>query len=128
MSQRPEPDKKPGLHYALTRDGLELPIVDVTHPAFALAMTPAEQDRLVRAFLAERPPFSKLPGFLRRLILRRLLAGSTLARGIRNAAGTFLGGMETYLLKLGPDNLGSSYAKPIDRHIAASLPALATRL
>jgi hypothetical protein len=35
--------------------------------------------------------------------------------------------MSTYLLKLGPDNLGDAYARPIDRRIAAALPALAVR-
>jgi hypothetical protein len=33
--------------------------------------------------------------------------------------------MHTYLLKLGPAMLGSAYAKPIDRRIAASLPVFA---
>jgi hypothetical protein len=51
-----------------------------------------------------------------------------LARGIGGAKQTFLGGMETYLLKLGPENLGSAYAKPMDRRIAASLPVLGVRL
>src|SRR5262249_20944745 len=38
-----------------------------------------------------------------------------------------LSGMSTYLLKLGPDSLGEG-ATPIDRNIAASFPAFATRL
>jgi hypothetical protein len=36
--------------------------------------------------------------------------------------------MNTYLLKLGPDNLGAAYARPIDRRIAAALPVMAVRL
>ncbi|HEX2995887.1 MAG TPA: hypothetical protein VHP14_13765, partial [Anaerolineales bacterium] len=44
------------------------------------------------------------------------------------SAGTFMSGLNTYLLKLGPDNLGDSYASDIDRRIAASLPALSARL
>jgi hypothetical protein len=51
-----------------------------------------------------------------------------LADGIRQAQGTFMTGMNTYLLKLGPTMLGSAYAKPIDRRIAASLPVMAVRL
>jgi hypothetical protein len=60
-------------------------------------------------------------------LLRFFLRGSVLASGIRGAQGTFLGGMSTYLLKLGPHNLGDAYAKPIDRRIASALPALAVR-
>jgi hypothetical protein len=37
-------------------------------------------------------------------------------------------GLHTYLLKLGPEMLGSVSAKPIDRRIAESLPVLAVRL
>jgi hypothetical protein len=36
--------------------------------------------------------------------------------------------MDTYLLKLGPNNLGAGYAGRIDRLIAASVPALSVRL
>ena len=31
----PEQNKKPGVCYAVTDDGLELPVIDITHPAFA---------------------------------------------------------------------------------------------
>jgi len=127
MKLQPELNKKPGVHYAFTVDDLELPIVDVTHPAFAVSPTDAEQTKLVADFLAREMPFAKLPPVLRRGLLSFFLRGSVLARGIRGSQGTFLPGMSTYLLKLGPDNLGAAYAKPIDRRIAAALPALAVR-
>jgi len=43
------------------------------------------------------------------------------------AAGSFLDGMSTYRLKLGPDNLWAG-ASPIDRSIAATFPAFTSRL
>jgi hypothetical protein len=43
------------------------------------------------------------------------------------ARGTFLSGLNTYLLKIGPDNLPEDF-QPIDRRIAASFPAVTTRL
>ena len=43
MSPRiPERNKKPGLCYALTDDGVELPVIDVTHPSFALDLSSQE--------------------------------------------------------------------------------------
>ncbi len=123
-----EANKIPGVHYALTNDGIELPIVDVTHPAFALTVTDTEQRALVEKFLHEKGPFASLPMFLRNWLQRFFLRGSMLANGIRQAQGTFMTGMHTYLLKLGPTMLGSAYAKPIDRRIAASLPVFAVRL
>jgi hypothetical protein len=125
MTDREE-ETTAGVRYAATRAGIALPIVDVTHPAFALSVSAEEQRAATERFLAEPQPFAKLPRRLRSLILRVLLRGSVLAQGIRSADEGFLSGMSTYLLKLGPDNLGS-YAKPIDRKIAAALPALAVR-
>jgi hypothetical protein len=123
-----EINKRPGVCYALSSDGIELPIVDVTHPAFALNVSEAEQQVLIKKFFKESQPLSRLPKPIRNLVLRYFLRGSVLADGIRRAQGSYMGGMPTYLLKLGPEMLGSAYAKPIDRRIAAALPVLAVRL
>jgi hypothetical protein len=120
--------KQPGLHYALGPDGVELPIVDVTHPAFALTVNGAEQRALIAEFMKDNEPLAKLPGFARKLLLKLVLRGSRLAEAVQRAQGTFMSAMDTYLFKLGPDNLPSPYRKPIDRRIAAALPSLAMRL
>jgi hypothetical protein len=75
-----EDREKPGVHYAFTQDGIELPIVDVSHPAFALNVTTAEQKMLVRKFLKEGSPFRSLPKHLRNLLLRFFLRGSLLLK------------------------------------------------
>lgn len=132
MSQRLEKNKKPGVHYALAPHGndgdLELPIIDVTHPAFALTLTEDQVDAAVARFLAQPQPFTKLPAFLQRALYALFLRKSILARGFRASEGSFLPGLSTYLLKLGPDNLGGAYATPIDHRIAASVQALSVRL
>lgn len=125
--RRAEYNKKPGVCYALTNDGVELPVVDVTHPAFEVALTPERQRELVDAFLVDQRRFARTPAWLRAVTLRFVLRGSSIAQGLRRAEGTYLDGMTTYLFKLGPRNLGS-YAVPIDKRIAASLPGLAVRL
>jgi hypothetical protein len=125
---QPEPNKLPGIHYAVTPDGVELPLVDITHPAFALSITEAEQKARVEKFLHEGVPFARLPKPLRELALKFLLRESILAQGIQQARVTFMSGLQTYLLKLGPQMLGSAYTKPIDRQIAATLPSFCVRL
>jgi hypothetical protein len=122
-----EQHKQEGVCYAVTDDGLELPVVDVTHPAFELRLSEEQQRALVEHFLAEQRRFVRLPAPLRGLLLRFFLRGSIMARGLRRAEGSFLDGMTTYLFKVGAKNLGE-YALPIDRRIAASLPGLAVRL
>jgi hypothetical protein len=122
-----EANKKPGVHYALTPDGVELPIVDVTHPVFAVSISSAEQEQRVQAFLKETRQLEQLPKLIRTPLLRLFLRGSVLARGIRQSKDSFLSGLDTYLLKLGPEMLGA-YAKPVDRKIAGSLPSIGVRL
>jgi hypothetical protein len=123
----PEYNKQPGVCYALTNEGIELPVVDVTHPAFELRVTPERQRQLIETFLEQERRHARIPGWLRHAWLRFALRRSTIADGLRRAEGTFLDSMTTYLFKLGPKNMGS-YALPIDRQIAASLPGVAVRL
>ena len=124
----PEKEKRRGIHYVVARDGVELPVIDVTHPAFALTVSDLEQRELIDKFLEEDLRQNRLPKPIRKSLWWFFLRKSVLGRGIRQAQGGFLTGMHTYLLKLGPEMLGSAYAKPIDRKIAASLPAMAVRL
>jgi len=102
MVRLPGENKRPGICYATTRDGIELPAVDITHPAFALDIDEARPRELVEKFRRDGIPFSRLPSPLRNLLLRFLLRGSILAGGIRKAQGGFMTGIHTYLLKLGP--------------------------
>ena len=99
----------------------------MTHPAFALSITDAEQRALIEKFVRDGIPLGRLPKRLRVLLLQFLLRGSVQAEGIRQSQGTFMSGLHTYLLKLGPEMLGA-FAKPIDRKIAEALPALHVRL
>ncbi|HEX2877064.1 MAG TPA: hypothetical protein VHP33_37695 [Polyangiaceae bacterium] len=119
--------KRPGVCYAVTNDGLELPVVDVTHPAFACALTDEKQQALKLHFLEEQRRFAQLPRWLRAVMLRFFMRGSRIGQGLRRAEGGFLDGMTTYLFKIGPKNLGS-YAVPVDRRILMSLPAISVRL
>ena len=114
--------------YAVTTEGVELPVVDVTHPAFSLELSAAEQQELVRKFMAQELPLAGWPAPIRKAFFKFALRGSILAQGLGRAEGTYLSGMHTYLLKLGPRMLGAAYSKPVDGKIAASLPAVGVRL
>jgi hypothetical protein len=124
----PEKNKKAGVCYAVTDDGLELPVIDVTQPAFAIRLSDRELDELLQKHLKEVKSQERTPAFLMRLILGFMQRRSFLMRGLAASAGTFMSGMHTYLMKLGPDNLNDGYATNIDRRIAASLPVVSIRL
>ena len=123
----PERHKKEGLSYAVTADGLELPVIDVDHPAFKLEAGEVELAALMKETILDRERRARMPPLVRKLMLRIMLRGSILAGLVGGAPGTFMSGIGTYLLKLGPDNLGRACSKKVDRAIAASLPCLSSR-
>jgi hypothetical protein len=122
----PETHKRFGVSYAVTDDGLELPVIDVTHPAFAIAPTEAELDVLA-AQLREMMDRSRDATDAQREAMRSYLATSIIGRGMIAGTGTFLSGLNTYLMKIGPDNLGA-YAIDLDRNIARALGPTSMRM
>jgi len=119
--------KRPGVSYAVTDDGLELPVLDVTHPAFACELSAEKEALMLARFLDEQRRFARLPRWLQRALSRFFLRGSRIGRGLRAAERGYLDGMTTYLFKLGPHNLGS-YAVAVDHKVLRSLPAISVRL
>jgi hypothetical protein len=103
----------------VSNDGIELPIIDITHPAFALSVSDDELSALIDNMqrAANIPP----------AVLQSVAKQSILVRGIVEAAGTYTTGMMTYLNKLGPETLGDGYAGPLDRQWAASLTPVTFR-
>ncbi len=120
----PEKDKKPGVCYAVTDDGLELPVIDITHPAFEVRLSEAEISAVIDDTVRSMQASASLPAEA----ARSLVESSLLLRGVRESAGTFMSGMMTYLHRLGPENLGSGYANDVDRRFAASMMPLSFRL
>jgi len=119
----PEQNKKPGVCYAASDDGIELPVIDVTHPAFACEVGPAELSALIDEAVRNLATVKNTPPE----VLRAIAAQSILARGWVQSVGSFMSGMITYLNRLGPENLGAGYAGPIDRRMAAGLMPLSFR-
>jgi len=110
------------IYYAMTTEGTRLPIVDVTHPAFAVIVTDEELATLSDRYVLESRQRSAVPAQVLEALQR-----SQLGRGLFAARGTYLSGIATYLLKLGPDHLPDG-ADEIDRRLAVSFPARMTRL
>ena len=120
--------KKQGLRYAVAENGLELPVIDVTHPEFALSVTDQQQQELVEQFVRQQEPFERMPEWFRKGMRSFWARRSVLARVLGTADGTYLSGLNTYLLKLGPNNLDAVSSFPLDRRIAASAPVVSIRL
>jgi hypothetical protein len=108
--------------HALANDGQSVPVIDVTNASFAVSATDAELDGMSRQYIQEQQQRGEISP-----AVREALSNSILGRALLSAAGSYLPGMGTYFLKLGPGYAGFS-AHVIDRQIAASFPALAARI
>ncbi|MEA2996023.1 MAG: hypothetical protein QOG74_1572, partial [Alphaproteobacteria bacterium] len=105
---------------AKTREGYDLPVIDVTNPRFAVPEGPGAARALHNAFLASEWRRRFIPPFIMRLMLRSAARKSRLMRALFATDAGFLDGLSTYVMKLGPDNLMPPYDGPVDRRLAAS--------
>ncbi|MET0594809.1 MAG: hypothetical protein ABW133_19060 [Polyangiaceae bacterium] len=114
--------------YAATSDGSELPVIDVTHPAFAPLFDEGAMEKQFSRFTQSERLRAKVPGFLQQAMLALLARRSRLAHALFHASKGVVGGMTLYVAKLGPDMLGPAYANFIDRRIASAPPSWMSRV
>lgn len=112
----------------MTQQGIELPIIDVTHPSFAVDHSENAIEALRERVSAETLQWNRNPRWLQRLLMFLVMRRSVLMRGLRSSKGTFLSGMNTYLIKLPSAHLASSFTTSTDRRIAAKAQLMDIRL
>src|SRR5262245_29926670 len=113
--------------FATTADGLRLPVIDVTHPAFAVPDDPASLAAQHDAFLAWDRRHRLMPGIATRLLMRLAAPRSPLLRRILASDG-YLDSITTYMVKLGADHLPPGFDGPVDRKVAAAPHLVLIRL
>jgi hypothetical protein len=123
-----EPWKNDGITRARTREGFELPVIDVTNPRFAVPDDPTTVRGVHDAFVESERRRRRIPRFIMRMMLRAAARKSRLVRAFINSEAGFLDGISTYVMKLGADNLVPPYDTPTDRRVAASPHLLLVRL
>jgi hypothetical protein len=117
---------------AATSQGFDLPVIDVSNPAFFVSDDAAALGAL-RAELAESERRRKrLPRFVLRWLMRSLARRSLMARELlggepRGDVGV-LGGMTTYMMKVGAANLVAPINTELDKRLAASPGAVSIRI
>ncbi len=114
-----------GIVHALTRQGYQLPVIDVSHPAFAIADDAESIRALRRAFEESDRARKRVPGFIMKWMMRSMARRSLLAHNLFRAEAPVLGGMSTYVMKLGAANLVAPFNTAADRRLAA-VPAISS--
>jgi hypothetical protein len=114
--------------YATTDDGLRLPVIDVTHPAFALPDDPPSVAALDAAFADAERRNALVPPFIMRFMMRSAARRSRLLADILEPDAPYLAGLTTYIMKLGAENLPPPFTTDIDRRIVGAPQVTAVRL
>jgi hypothetical protein len=117
-----------GIAYAKTLEGFDLPVIDLTHPRFAVPTDPAAVRDLYDAFIENELQRQRIPSFILRLMLQAAARKSRLVRALFGSDTGFLDGLSTYVMKLGTGNMVPPYDTSIDRRLAASPHIVLLRL
>ncbi len=122
------PVRRPDVIHAKAPAGYDLPVIDVTHPAFALPESPQALEALRTRFRATEDRRYWLSRPLMRLLMMLAARRSLMLRAMLRSDTPYLSGMSTYVMKLGAENLVPPFDRPIDRKIAASAAVTSIRL
>jgi hypothetical protein len=120
--------RQAGVAIARTLDGVDLPIIDITHPRFAVADDPASIDALRAFAVRSEAEHRRMPQFILRWMLRAAAQESLLMRAMFGSDASFLDSISTYVMKLGAGNLLPPYDSPTDRRFSASSYPIVLRL
>ena len=125
-----EKKKIPGVFYAFTDNGIELPVLDITHPLFIESINEEKLNNMLKEIEKKgderAESFNKMPSFIKNFLANRsyIMAGFLL----KDTDDTFLSGMSTLMMKLGPGLIGKGRKKFFDRLGSKSFGAVTLRM
>ncbi len=125
-----ESNKIAGISYAFTENGIELPVLDVTHPLFMRSINDEKLGKMLNEIKLKgkerAESFNKIPAFIKNFIAKRsyIMAGFML----KDTEDTFLSGMSTLMMKFGPGLIGSGKRKFFDRLGSEAFGAILLRM
>lgn len=122
----PEANKVPGLPYVFTDTGLELVVLDITHPLFEASI---DGNRLAEQ-LAQSAPTAALVKAMSDDQMKKISAGSYIwgTHFSGDVPTSYVTGMSTYMLKLGPGLLGGGEERKADLRATSGVSGIAARM
>jgi hypothetical protein len=123
-------NKIPELSYAFTPNGIELPVLDITHPCF-VSCTDTETLKKLLPYVEKNAEenadkFIKLPAFIKRFFINHSFAVAELLQV--ESQNEFASGITTIMMKLGPKLIGKGKKRFLDRQMNKGFGALVIRM
>ncbi len=118
------------LSYAYTLNNVELPVLDITHPLFNASIDEVKlKDLLVKSEkTADKTAnkFNNMPFWLKKFLAKRSFIMSELLQ--KQSDGSFLTGLSTLMLKLGPGLIGKGRKRFLDRLSSKGIGGIVLRM
>jgi hypothetical protein len=122
--------KIPGLSYAFTSNGVELPVLDITHPCFISCTNEKILNKLLpyvqKNADKNAEKFNKIPAFYKRYLIKHSFAIAELLQV--EDQNTFASGITTIMMKLGPGLIGKGKKRFWDRQMNKGFGPLVIRM
>jgi len=123
-------NKIKGLSYAFTSNGIEFPVLDITHPLFIASIDEDKLKAMIRKSekSAEKTAdkFVNMPVIFKKFLVKRSFIMSELLQ--ENGENAFLTGISTLLLKLGPGLIGKGRRRFLDRLASKGIGGIVLRM
>ncbi len=126
----PVKSKIEGLSYAYTLNAIELPVLDITHPLFQASIDEVKLKETLKKVeksadkTAEK--FNNMPVFLKKFLADRSFIISELIHD--KGDDSFLTGISTLMLKLGPGLIGKGRKRFLDRLSSKGIGGIVLRM
>jgi len=122
--------KVPGLSYVFTENGVELPVLDITHPLFISSIDEVKLKEMLKK--AEKnaeetaEKFNNMPALITKFLTNHSFTMSELLQ--HKGDNAFLSGVSTLMLKLGPDLIGKGRKRFLDRLASRGIGGIVLRM
>jgi hypothetical protein len=119
-----------GLSYTFTANGVELPVLDITHPQFISSIDEVKLKKMLHD--AEKnaektaEKFNSMPSFLKKFLAKHSFTMSELLQN--KGDNDFLSGVSTLMLKLGPNLIGKGRKRFLDRLASGGIGGIVLRM
>lgn len=121
-------NKLPGLAYAFTTNGIELPVLDITHPGFISSTDESSLKRMLpyveKNAEKNANKFNNIPAFIKHYFAKHSFA---MAELLQNQS-SFASGISTLMMKLGPNLIGKGKRRFWDRQVTKGFGSLVMRM
>jgi hypothetical protein len=125
----PETSHIPGVAYAVTDNGIELPVLDITHPQFLSSIDEDHLDEVSKASIQKMLALGEMSDAQRKTYYEQLSKSYVFGHVfVSDPGANFLSGMSSYVYKLTPNLIGGGQDREFDRSVSRDIGSVAARM